>query len=131
MNLQKRWLIIKMVKKFYKHKLLRDENFPVRSYFPTLNQRYDLKHIVEDFDRAGLSDPKVYKLAQKEDRLVVTYNIKDFEKLAAKNMETGVIGVSHNLSLEQLDKKLTSLLNKSTRKSLLGKLTTITGESEL
>jgi len=120
-----------MVKKFYKHKLLLDENFPVRSYFPTLNQRYDLKHIVEDFDRAGLSDPKVYKLAQKEDRLVVTYNIKDFEKLAAKNMETGVIGVSHNLSLEQLDKKLTSLLNKSTRKSLLGKLTTITGESEL
>jgi len=42
---------------------------------------------------------------------------------------TGVIGVSENLTLEQIDKKLTALLNKSTKKSLLGKLTIITGET--
>lgn len=119
-----------MTKRFYKHKLLLDENFPVRSHFPNLNSRHDVKHITADLNLAGLPDPKVYKFAQKKGRIIVTYNIKDFASLVENDTETGVIGVSPSLPPKQVDIKLTALLNKSTRKSLLGKITTISGESE-
>ena len=49
-------------------------------------------------------------------------------KLAEISRETGVIGISQNLTFDQVDKKLTALLNRSTKKSLLGKLTIISGE---
>ena len=117
-----------MTKQFYKHKLLLDENFPVRSYFPKLNKRYDLKHLTADLNLASLPDSKVYKFAQKEGRIIVTYNIKDFVPLMENDTKTGIIGVSPHLSSDQIDKKLTALLNKSTKKSFLGKLTIISGE---
>ncbi len=119
-----------MTKRFYKHKLLLDENFPVRKHFPTLNRRFDVKHVGADLNLDGLSDPEVYILARKEKRLVVTRNIKHFRELALSSGETGVIGVSENLTFKQVDKKLAALLNKSTQKSLLGKLTIISGETE-
>ena len=119
-----------MTKKFYKHKVLLDENFPVRSYFPNANKRYDLKHLAEDLNLASLADPKIYQLAQKQGRIVVTYNIKDFIPLLENDTQSGVIGVSPSLQPDQVDKKLTALLNKSSKKSLLGKLTIITGESD-
>lgn len=122
--------MVKKIKRFYRHKLLLDENFPIRKYFPTLNRRFNVKHIGADYNLASLSDPKVYDLARKEKRIIVTRNIKDFEKLALMSNKTGVIGISPNLTFEQLDTKLTSLLNKSTRKSLLGKITHISGESK-
>lgn len=116
-----------MIERFYKHRLLLDENFPVRTYFPTLNRTFDVKHIEANLNEAGLSDPQVYALARKEKRIIVTRNIKDFETLAYISNETGVIGVSPNLIFGQIDKKLTALLMKSTKKSLLGKLTKING----
>ena len=117
-------------RQFHRHKLLLDENFPLRNYFPTLNRRFDLKHISGDYKQAGLSDPKVYEVAKKENRLVVTFNTKDFIDLAQTSPEAGVIGISHNLPPEQIDKKITALLMRSTKKTLLGKLTMISGESE-
>jgi hypothetical protein len=119
-----------MTRRFYKHKLLLDENFVIRSALPLLNRRYDAKHIAVDLNLAGLSDPKVYKLAIKENRLLVTYNIKDFEKFLKDDSRLGVIGVSANLSLAEVDKKLTSLLSKSSKNSLFGKLTLVPGSSE-
>jgi len=107
---------------------LLDENFPIRTYFPALNRRFDVKHIKADLNLEGLSDPQVYNFACKKRRLVVTRNIKHFMKLASISRETGVIGISENLLFDQVDKKLAALLNKSTQKSLLGKLTTISGE---
>lgn len=121
--------MVKTTQRFHKHKLLLDENFPIRTHFPALNRRFDLKHIKADLNHEGLSDPEVYTLARKQGRLVVTRNIKHFKELAQKSNDTGVIGVSENLTFGQADKKLTSLLNKSTKKSLLGKLTTIGGET--
>lgn len=117
-----------MTRRFYKHKLLLDENFPVRSYFPNLNKRHNVKHITADLNSSSLADDKVYKFAQKEGRIIVTYNVKDFVPLVENDTKSGVIGVSPNLPLEQVDKRLTALLNKSSKKSLLGKLTTISGE---
>lgn len=117
-----------MPKRFHKHKLLLDENFYLRSSLPLLNRRFDVKHLSEDLKLSGLPDPKVYELARKEERLLVTYNVKDFSRLVSKSADTGIVGVSANLSLAQIDKKLVALLTKSSKHTLFGKLTVITGE---
>lgn len=117
--------MVKTAKRFYRHKLLLDENFPIRKHFPSLNRKFDVRHIGADLNQEGLSDFKVYTLACKEKRIIVTRNIKDFEDLAIMGNDTGVIGVSPNLTFKQVDIKLTALLNKSTKKSLFGKITKI------
>lgn len=120
--------MVKTPKRFYKHKLLLDENFPIRQHLTALNRRFDVKHVGADLNQEGLPDPQVYALARKQKRLVITRNVKDFKKLAQTSDETGVIGISPNLTFDQIDKKLTALLMKSSKKSLLGKLTIISGE---
>lgn len=114
-----------MPHKFHKHKLLLDEGLPVKTFFPRLNSRFDLKHLTTDFKKSGIKDPQVYKLAVKEKRLVVTFNDKDFREFADKSKMSGVIGISANLPIEQIDKKLVSLLNKSKPSDLYGKFTYI------
>ncbi len=69
-----------MVHRFYKHKLLLDENMPSRLEFPRLNGLFDVKHIRDDLKSGGLSDPQVYDLAGKQQRLIVTFNAKDNTK---------------------------------------------------
>jgi predicted nuclease of predicted toxin-antitoxin system len=118
-----------MVHHFYKHKLLLDENMPPRLEFPRLNGLFDVKHIRDDLNSAGLPDPEVYALAAKLQRLIVTFNARDFKELATRSIDTGIVGVSANLPSHQIDTKLTALLVRSSAKALLGKLTTITGET--
>lgn len=118
-----------MVRKFHKFKLLFDEGFPVRSYLPISNSRFDLKHISADLKQGGLSDEEIHRIAADQGRIVVTLNIKDFKPLAPTNKNTGVIGVSAALPFDQVDKKLNSLLTKVAPKQLLGKLTIISGET--
>lgn len=130
MSSRKKWNPSPMVHKFHKHKLLLDEGFPVRSYLPVLNSRFDLKHIAEDFKQSGLSDKQIHQLAADQGRIVVTLNTKDFKPLAPLSKNTGVIGVSAALPFDQVDKKLNSLLTKSRPKQLLGKLIIISGESK-
>jgi Domain of unknown function (DUF5615) len=120
-----------MGSRFYKHTLLLDEGFPPRSYFPRLNQRFDVKHVKIDLKKIGLPDEEVHALAAAHKRLVVTYNTKDFKRLARKSPDTGVIGVSALMSYAHIDKKLTALLTKSTHNALYGTYTSITGETEL
>ena len=119
-----------MAHKFYKYKLLLDEGFYRRHRLPSLNKRHDVKHITGDFNKEGLSDPQVYEFALKRKRLIVTYNEKDFRKLATKSKDIGVIGVSGNLSVKQIDTKVTALLNKSKPNDLFGKFTPLSGETE-
>src|SRR5437868_5998390 len=95
-----------MAHMLYKHKLLLDEGFPPRSYFPMLNQRFDVKHMKDDFKLIGLPDTEVYAVAVKMKRLIVTYNAKDFRPLAKTSKDTGVIGVSALMSYDHIDKKL-------------------------
>lgn len=120
-----------MPRKFHKYKLLLDEGFHLRNRLPILNSRFNVKHVAADYKQIGLSDSKVYELANKEDRLLVTYNIKDFRKLLTTRSKTGVIGVSSNLTVEQIDKKLTALLTKSTKKELYGKFIIVKREVEM
>src|SRR2546421_4258941 len=104
-----------MVHTFYKHKLLLDEGFPPRMYFPRLNERFDVKHIKTDFRKIGLPDEQVYALARELQRLIVTYNAKDFRRLASHSKATGVIGVPALMLYHHIDTKLTSLLTNSTQ----------------
>lgn len=119
-----------MVHHFYKHKLLLDENMPPRLEFPRLNGLFDVKHIRDDLGSAGLPDPEVYALAVKLQRLIVTFNARDFKALATRSLDTGIVGVSANLPSHQIDTKLTALLVRSSAKALYGKFTAITGETK-
>ena len=109
--------------KFYKHKLLLDEGLYPRKSLKRINSRYNIKHIKHDLNKGGISDRNVYEIARKQKRIIVTYNIDDFRKLAKKSRETGAIGVTQKLTPEQLDIKLNSLLSKSSEKSFYSKYT--------
>jgi predicted nuclease of predicted toxin-antitoxin system len=118
-----------MIRKTFKPKLLLDENFPPRIRFPKLNQRYDVKHIRDDFGISGIKDPPVYEVAKKQRRLLITFNPKDFRALSEGGEESGVIGVSHNLTNAQLDTKLVAFLRKTSPKRLYGSFHYISGET--
>lgn len=115
--------------RFHRHKLLLDEGLPYRTRFPRLNSRHDLKHVKGDLKKSGLSDEKVYEIAKRTNRLLIIFNIKDFRDLAIKSKKTGIIGVSQNLSVEEIDKKLTALIYKKSPKQFYGKLTSVPDQS--
>ena len=114
-----------MVHTFYKHKLLLDEGFPPRLYFPRLNERFDVKHIKTDFRKIGLPGTEVYAFAVMLKRLIVTYNAKDFRRFAHNSEETGVIGVPALMLYHHIDTKLTSLLTHSSPNALQGTYTAL------
>ena len=119
-----------MPHKFHKYKLLLDEGFPPRPNFPRLNSRFDVRHVSVDLNHSGLKDRDVYLLAVKLKRIVVTFNDKDFKDYASSDTGSGVIGISANLSSEQIDKKLTALLVGTKKSKILGKFNYISGETE-
>ncbi len=112
-----------MPPRIYKHKLLFDEGLYPRKLLSRTNNRYSIRHIKHDLNKAGIKDRQIYEIAIKQKRIIVTYNVRDFRKLAKLSMHTGVIGVSQGLIPEQLDRKLASLLSKSSEKAFYGKYT--------
>jgi Domain of unknown function (DUF5615) len=64
---------------------------------------YEVKHVAEDLHKSGLTDQAVYELAKQQGRLIVTYNHKHFRPFADKSVQSGIIGVSANLSPSQID----------------------------
>lgn len=114
------------MKKPPRYKLLLDENISPRERFPILNSRHNTKHLVHDFKKSGITDQEVYNLAVKENCFIVTFNKKDFEDFAGKSENTGIIAVSTNLSDEQIDKKIVSLLSRKKKSELYGKINSIT-----
>lgn len=120
-----------MPKRFYKHKVLLDENMPKRSAFPNLNSKFDVRHVADDLKLGSLPDPDVYQLGVAQERILVTYNSKHFRILAGSRDDAGIIGVSANLPAPQVDTKLTALLTKRTPQSLQRKFTPLTGETNM
>ncbi len=120
-----------MTHKFFKYKMLLDEGFPPRLYFPRLNERFDVKHVKDDYRKIGLPDEEVYNLAMQLKRLIVTYNAKDFRRFARKSKNTGVIGVPALMPYYHIDNKLTSLLTNSSPNALQGKYTALSGLSNV
>lgn len=84
-----------------------------------------MKHIVADYKMKGLSDPQVFKFAHREKRILVTYNSKDFKGLISQSSTVGVVGISSNILLTDIDKKLTALLTHSKKGELAGKFTSL------
>jgi len=115
---------------YHRYKLLFDEGLPLPTYFPRLNNLFDIKHVSQDFKLAGTDDIHVYQLAVKEQRLIVTSNKKHFQRLAVNSQDTGVIAISHSLSPSQRDTKLTAFLRRKTPGELFGKLNLITGATD-
>ncbi len=118
-----------MAVKLHKHKILLDENFYVRSYLPRLNKKFTVRHVVQDYKYTGWSDWEVFRFASKNRMILVTFNVKDFVGFIDLSNTTGVVGVSANLNDDDIDKKLTALFTKRTKKSLFGKLTVVSGET--
>ena len=98
-----------MPKPFYKHKILLDEHLYHRRAYPTLNERFDVKHVKDDLRHGGMLDPLIYELAVKQGRIILTTNVKDFRPLLRED-SPGIIGIPEAWSPTQVDTKLTSLL---------------------
>ena len=114
-----------MPPRFYKHKLLLDEGLYPQKSLKRINSRYNIKHIKHDLNKGGITDNEIYQIARGQKRVIITYNIDDFKKLALKSKKTGVIGVTQGLTPDQLDTKLNSLLSKSSENSFYGVYTSL------
>ncbi|MEU2869730.1 DUF5615 family PIN-like protein [Streptomyces olivoreticuli] len=98
-----------MPKQFHKYKLLLDENVPPRSLFPRVNQRFDVQHVSLDLHQGGIDDIAVYRLATKEQRIIISQNWRHFLKLVGTDDDVGVIAVTGN-DWVRMDGQLASLL---------------------
>ena len=112
-----------MSPRFHRHKLLLDEGLYPRKSLPRINNRHDVKHIKHDFHHGGIKDEEIYKIAVKQKRIIITYNTRDFRKMARHSSESGIIGVSQGLTPDQLDIRLNSILSKNSGKMFYGKYT--------
>jgi predicted nuclease of predicted toxin-antitoxin system len=99
-----------MPKPFYKYKILYHENMPPRTQYPRLNAHFDVKHIRDDYHKAGIPDEEVYDIAVKQGRLIITINRDDFEKLVGSKADCGVIAVPDGPAAARTDSKLSALL---------------------
>ena len=95
-----------------KYKLLLDEGLPRRENYPQSNNYHSLKHIVHDLGKGGASDKEVYVIANKDNRLVIVFNTKDFRPLVSLE-SVSVIALSTNLTDKQVDLKLCKSVEKT------------------
>src|SRR5258706_14871081 len=116
-----------MPKRFYKHKVLLDENMPPRIYFPRLNAHFDIKHIRHDLNLPAISDLEIYDLAVAQSRIILTLNIKHFILLAGTKTDAGIIGLTGS-NWTSIDTRLTSLLIKHKASFFANRLLTLGGE---
>src|SRR3989338_9885886 len=97
-------------KKRKKYKLLFDEGLPLPKRYPIINNFHNILHISETKFRSSRDD-KVYALANKEGRIPVVFNTKDFKPLISQN-SVSVISLSDNLTNQQADLKIHKALHE-------------------
>lgn len=107
-----------------RYKLLLDQGLPPRQNYRELNSLHDVKHIKHDLKFAGLSDEKVFAKASREGRLLVTFNIKDFQFLIQSN-KPSVIALSTQLSNKRADLKIIKALKEIKTSQMNGYLISI------
>ena len=117
-----------MLKRFYKHKILLDENMDPRQKYAQLNELFDVKHVAHDLHYAGAPDPIVYDLASKTGRIVVTLNGDDFRPLVGTKPDAGVIKIPDAWTRERVDTRLTALLKRHGQKYFAGQYRTLATE---
>ena len=111
-----------------RHKLLLDEGLPRKEAYPKANNLHNLKHIVHDIDKGGAKDKDVYVIANKEKRLVVVFNTKDFRPWISPE-SVSVISLSTNLTDKQVDLKICKVLRSLKPSETKGHLITITNNN--
>lgn len=94
-------------------KLLLDENQSARVAVELRAEGHDVVHLRER-GRLGRSDPEVLDLAFTEDRVLVTANVGDFRKLAAREIHAGLVllldgGLRRDEQLEVLRRVIEAL----------------------
>lgn len=97
-------------KKHKRYKLLLDEGLPLPNSYPNLKNLHDLLHIVQTKHR-GKKDSAIFKLAEKDERIPIVFNTKDFKPLITKT-SISVISLSSNLTNQQADLKICKTLKK-------------------
>ncbi|MEU2829174.1 DUF5615 family PIN-like protein [Streptomyces lavendulae] len=113
-----------MPKQPYRHKLLLDENMPPRLLFPLTNERFDVKHVNIDLHQGGIDDLAVYRLAIREQRIIVSQNWRHFVKLVGTGQDAGVIAVTGK-DWTRMDSQLASMLTRHTPAHFRGKVLTL------
>ncbi len=111
-----------------RHKLLLDEGLPRKEAYSQANNYHNLKHIVHDIGKGGARDKDVYIIANKEKRLVVVFNTKDFRPLISPE-SVSVVSLSTNLTDKQVDLKLCKILRSLKPSETKGHLITITNNN--
>ncbi len=111
-----------MTKRFYKHKLLFDENMLLRTAFHELNEHCDVKHVDHDLRRRGASDPEVYALGQRLGRIIITLNVRHFKDLVGTKEAAGVIGIPPHWPTSRIDSTLSALLMRHGASYFAGRL---------
>lgn len=111
-----------------RHKLLLDEGLPRKEAYPRANNYHNLRHIVHDIGKGGAKDKDVYAIANKEKRIVVVFNTKDFRPLIFPE-SVSVISLSTNLTDRQVDLKLCKALRYLKPSQTKGHLITITNSN--
>lgn len=111
-----------------KPKLLLDEGIYYRNYLKRTNRNFNVRHIKQDLKLEGISDLEVYNIAIKEERVLVTFNVKHFRNLV-NGEKPSIIGVSPNLGDKRLDQTLVSFLKRLKRADFKGKFFPLTGET--
>lgn len=106
-------------------KLLLDEMFPRREKYPLLNNYHDLRHIVHNFKKEGVSDTEMVRYAKEQERIVLTKNIKHLKELGMK-YKVDIIGVTEILPPERMDNKIMAVLRRRKFKNMTGRFTKIT-----
>lgn len=109
----------------FRAKLLLDECIADPSNYKNTNNLHDTKHITKDFKQKGITDPEVYKFAIKTNRILITFNIKDFRYLV-KNTTPSVISLSMGLGNKSADLKICKLLKTIKTSDQSGKVWSIT-----
>jgi|SRR3989338_2967331 len=110
-------------KKHTRYRLLLDEGVHLPQSYPKLNNLHDLLHVYYANLR-GASDDKIFRFAKKENRIVVVFNVKDFQKFLSK-YNPSVIALSANLSDEQADLKICKALRELKPSQMKGYLISI------
>ena len=111
-----------------RHKLLLDEGLPRKEAYSRANNYHNLRHIVHDIGKGGAKDKDVYAVANKEKRLVVVFNTKDFRPLIFPQ-SVSVVSLSTNLTDKQVDLKLCKALRYLKPSETKGHLIAITNNN--
>lgn len=112
-------------------KLLLDEGLPPGRKLPQINSLFNVKHIRDDFNKGGVGDDILSKIAVDEERIIVTFNNKHFLPVLKKRLEANeehptIVGLSTALDTNQIDTKLASKLKQLSEKDKRGKFIKIT-----